>query len=139
MFISAFGAATILPLYSEIVFIGMLECGHTAFWVWAVATAGNSLGAAVNWMLGRYLIHFESRRWFPFKPYSLHRSQAWFQRYGVWSLLLAWMPVIGDGLTFIAGIMRVHFGLFFVLTASGKGARYGLLYWAHSGYLQLAA
>ena len=136
LFLSAFGAATILPFYSEIAFIGMLEQGFAPFWVWLVATAGNSLGAAVNWVLGRYLTHFEGRRWFPFKAESLHRSQAWFQKYGVWSLLFAWLPIGGDALTFIAGVMRVRFGIFLALTTIGKGARYAVLYLVYSGYLQ---
>jgi len=139
LFLSALGAATILPLSSEIVFVGMLEQGFVPFLVWLVATVGNSLGAAVNWILGRYLTRFETRRWFPFKPESLHRAQAWFQKYGVWSLLFAWLPIGGDALTFIAGIMRVRFSLFLLLTAIGKGARYAVLYLLYSGYIQLAS
>ena len=137
LFLSAFGAATIVPISSEIVFIGMLEQGFDPFLVWLVATTGNSLGAVVNLILGRFLTRFETRRWFPFKPDSLHRSQAWFQKYGVWSLLLAWLPVVGDALTFVAGLMRVRFELFFVLTAIGKGARYAVLYFIYSGFIQL--
>ena len=133
LFLSAFGAATILPFYSEIAFIAMLEQGYAPFWVWLVATAGNSLGAVVNWVLGRYLTRFESKRWFPFKADSLHRSQAWFQKYGVWSLLFAWLPIGGDALTFVAGVMRVRFEIFFALTAIGKGARYAVLYLIYSG------
>lgn len=136
LFLSAFGAATILPFSSEIVFIGMLEQGYAPFWVWLIATAGNSLGSVVNWIMGRFLTRFESRRWFPFKPESLHRSQAWFQKYGIWSLLFAWLPVGGDALTFIAGVMKVRFEVFFILTAIGKGARYALLYFLYSGFLQ---
>ena len=134
LFLSAFGAATILPLSSEIAFIGLLEEGYDPIWVWLVATAGNSLGAVVNWILGRFLTRFETRRWFPFKPGSLHRSQAWFQKYGVWSLLFAWLPIVGDALTFVAGVMRVRFALFFVLTAVGKGARYAVVYLIYSGF-----
>ena len=137
LFLGAFGAATILPFSSEIVFVGMLDQGYAPFWVWLVATLGNSLGAAVNWLLGRYLTRFEGKRWFPFKPESLHRSQAWFQKYGVWSLLFAWLPIGGDALTFIAGIMRIRFSLFLVLTAIGKGARYAVLYLVYSGFIQL--
>ena len=136
LFLSAFGAATILPFSSEIVFIGMLEQGYAPFSVWLIATAGNSLGSVVNWIMGRFLTRFESRRWFPFKPESLHRSQAWFQKYGIWSLLFAWLPVGGDALTFIAGVMKVRFEVFFILTAIGKGARYALLYFLYSGFLQ---
>ncbi|MGV6806424.1 MAG: YqaA family protein [bacterium] len=127
LFLSAFGAATLLPFYSEVTLIALLEQGYAPASLWLVASVGNTLGSAVNWALGRYLTHFESRSWFPFKPASLHRAQAWFQKYGVWSLLLAWLPVGGDPLTFIAGVMRVNFWKFLILVAIGKAARYGLL------------
>jgi len=127
LFTSAFLAATLLPAYSEVLFVGLLGAGYDPFWLWASASLGNTLGAAVNWALGRYLLHFEDRRWFPFKRDRLGVAQRWFQRYGVWSLLMAWLPVGGDALTFIAGMMRVHFLLFFLLTAIGKSARYAML------------
>ena len=129
LFISAFGAATLLPFYSEVTLSVLLAQPHNALLLWVVATTGNTLGAAVNWWLGCYLNRFESRAWFPFKLKTLHRAQAWFQRYGSWSLLLAWLPIGGDALTFIAGIMRVPFGLFLMLTAIGKGARYAIVIW----------
>jgi membrane protein YqaA with SNARE-associated domain len=127
LFLTAFLAATLLPGYSEVLFAGLLASGYKPFALWGWATAGNSLGAAVNWLLGRYLLHFRDRRWFPFDPDNLGRAQIWFQRYGIWSLLLAWAPVIGDALTFVAGLMRVRFGLFLLLTTIGKGARYAIL------------
>lgn len=127
LFAVAFLAATILPAYSEVMFAGLLAAGHDPFALWAWATAGNTLGAALNWVLGRYLLHFQDRRWFPFRLDTLQRTQAWFQRYGVWSLLLAWMPIGGDALTFIAGVMRVRFWIFFTLTGIGKGMRYAIL------------
>jgi membrane protein YqaA with SNARE-associated domain len=127
LFAVAFLAATILPAYSEVLFAGMLTAGYDPFALWAWATAGNTLGAAVNWVMGRYLLHFQDRRWFPFKPGTLGPAQRWFQRYGVWSLLLAWAPIGGDALTFIAGLMRVRFDLFLLLTAIGKGTRYAIV------------
>lgn len=123
----AFLAATILPAYSEVLFAGLITQGYDPFLLWVFATGGNTLGSAVNWFMGRYLLHFQDRRWFPFRADSLGRSQRWFQKYGVWSLLMAWAPIGGDALTFIAGIMRVNFLLFFVLTGIGKGLRYGFL------------
>lgn len=133
LFAGAFLAATLLPAYSELMFAGLLSAGYEPLALWAWATAGNTLGSAVNWLLGRYLLHFQERRWFPFKTKSLGTAQRWFQKYGVWSLLMAWAPIGGDALTFIAGMMRVRFDLFLVLTALGKGARYaillGLLQW----------
>jgi membrane protein YqaA with SNARE-associated domain len=127
LFFSAFLAATLVPAYSELVLVGLVSAGYDPLALWLWASAGNTLGSAVNWLLGRYLLHFQDRKWFPFKTTSLGLSQRWFQKYGVWSLLLAWMPVGGDALTFIAGIMQVRFSVFIVLTAIGKATRYAIL------------
>lgn len=127
LFLVAFLSATLLPGYSEVMIVGLLAAGHEPIGLWAWATAGNTLGAVLNWALGRFLLRFRSRRWFPFRPDDLGRAQRWFQRFGVWSLLLAWAPVIGDALTFVAGVMRVRFDLFLLLTAIGKGTRYAIL------------
>ena len=127
LFVSAFLAATLVPFYSEILFTGLLAAGYDPLALWLWASTGNTLGSAVNWALGRYLRHFEDRRWFPFKRSNLGRAQDWFQKYGVWSLLMAWLPVGGDALTFIAGMMRVSFPVFLILTAIGKATRYAFL------------
>lgn len=127
LFLVSLAAATILPAYSEIMFAGLLAAGYEPLALWAWATAGNTLGAAVNWALARYLLHFQDRPWFPFRPDRLGRAQRWFQRYGVWSLLMAWAPVGGDALTFIAGFMRVRFDVFILLTGIGKGLRYAIV------------
>lgn len=123
----AFLAATLLPAYSEVMLAGLLTQGYDPWALWFWATLGNTLGAAVNWALGRFLLRFQDRKWFPFKVDQLGAAQRWYQRWGVWSLLLAWAPVGGDALTFIAGVMKVRFDLFLVLTAIGKGARYAVL------------
>jgi len=136
LFGSAFLAATIFPFYSEIVLVTLLTQGKSVWLIWLFATIGNTLGAAVNWFLGRYLLHFEKRSWFPFKANKLSSAQRWFQRYGVWSLLFTWMPVVGDALTFIAGMMRVNFWLFLILTAIGKGLRYLVVILIALGALQ---
>lgn len=127
LFISAFLAATLVPAYSELVFSSLLIAGHDPLALWLWASVGNTLGSVVNWALGRYLLHYQDRRWFPFKAGSMDMSQRWFQKYGVWSLLLAWAPVGGDALTFIAGFMRVHFVPFIILTGIGKALRYAIL------------
>ena len=125
LFFSAFLAATLLPFYSEVVLVALLSA-NPELWsmLWLVATLGNTAGAALNWLLGRYFLHFQNRRWFPFNEDKLSGAQQWFQRYGVWSLLLAWLPVGGDALTFVAGVMRVRFAVFWTLTLIGKGLRY---------------
>lgn len=124
LFGSAFLAATILPFYSEVILFAMLRDGGDPMALVVVATLGNTLGAVVNWLLGRYLLHFQDRRWFYFNRTQVARAQNWFQRYGFWSLLMAWAPVGGDALTLVAGFMKVRLGLFLALVATGKALRY---------------
>lgn len=124
LFASAFLAATILPFYSEVVLFALLRAGGDPLLLVIVATLGNTLGAVVNWILGRFLLHFQDRRWFYFKPEQIARAQDWYQRYGFWSMLLAWLPIGGDALTFIAGIMKVRLDVFLLLVGTGKAARY---------------
>jgi len=122
LFFSAFGAATLLPLQSEAVLVGLL-LGQPEAW----ATLGNVLGSVVNWLLGRAIEHLRDKRWFPFSTAQLARAQQRYQRWGQWSLLLSWMPVIGDPLTLIAGIMREPFWRFLLLVSVAKAGRYALL------------
>jgi membrane protein YqaA with SNARE-associated domain len=124
LFASAFLAATILPFYSEVVLFAMLRNGGDPLTLVTIATVGNTLGAVVNWALGRYLLHFQDRPWFYFKHHQIEKAQRWYSRHGFWSLLLAWLPIGGDALTFIAGIMKVRLWLFIVLVGTGKAARY---------------
>lgn len=125
LFLSAFLAATLLPLSSEAVLAALSQArGFDIAVLLAVATLGNTLGATANWALGRYCLRWRDRNWFPFSPEQLERAARWFRRYGLWSLLLAWAPVFGDPLTFAAGALRVRFVPFLILVALGKGARY---------------
>jgi len=124
LFVSAFLAATILPFYSEVILFALLRAGGDPFILVVVATAGNTLGAVVNWVMGRYLLKFQDRRWFYFKPAQIDKAQRWYNRYGFWSLLMAWLPIGGDALTFIAGIMKVRMTVFLLLVGTGKAARY---------------
>ncbi len=124
LFSSAFLAATIIPFYSEVMLYVLIRQGESAWLLIGVASLGNTLGAAVNWVLGRFLLHYQDRRWFYFKPEQVEKAQRWFQSYGVWSLLFAWLPIGGDALTFIAGVMRVRFWIFISLVGIGKTCRY---------------
>ena len=127
---TAFLAATILPISSEVVLAVIIATTPDALWLpILVATAGNTAGAVVNWALGRFFIQYRDRRWFPVPEHQLVKASRWFQRYGVWSLLFAWLPVVGDPLTLAAGLLRVPFWTFLPLVAIGKGARYGVLAW----------
>lgn len=127
LFFTALGSATLLPFYSEILFYALLQKDYSPVGLWLAATLGNTLGAVVNWAIGWWLVDYADRRWFPFKERHVKRAQGWFNRYGTWTLLLSWMPVGGDALTFVAGMMRVRFPLFLLLVAIGKGVRYLIL------------
>ena len=124
LFGSAFLAATILPFYSEVFLFAMLRDGGNPFILVAVATLGNTLGAVVNWFLGLHLLKYQDKRWFYFSRKQISKAQAWYQRYGFWSLLFAWLPIGGDALTLIAGIMKVRLWLFLLLVGAGKALRY---------------
>lgn len=127
LFWSAFGAATILPFYSEVVLVAMLEAGHDVALLWLFATVGNTLGSVVNWAIAWHVDALVDRRWVPVTEAQLERSRRWFYKYGYWSLLLAWLPVGGDALTFVGGLMRVRLGVFILLVGIGKGARYAAI------------
>ena len=128
VFTTAFLAATLLPAASEAVLAGTaLAGGADTVLLLAVASAGNTLGSVVNWGLGRYLWRWRDHRWFPVRAPALERVSGWFNRFGIWSLLFAWLPVVGDPLTLVAGVLRVKFLPFLILVAIGKTARYALV------------
>ncbi|ROL83545.1 YqaA family protein [Pseudomonas chlororaphis] len=136
LFLAAFGAATLLPLQSEAVLVGLLLNGQHPVWLLlAVATLGNVLGSLVNWWLGQRLEHYKDRRWFPVGPRHLQRARGHYQRYGHWSLLLSWLPIIGDPLTLVAGIMGEPLKRFLLVVILAKGARYGVLAWMTLGWV----
>ena len=135
LFVAAFGAATLLPLQSEAVLVGLLLNGQHGLWLLlAVATAGNVLGSLVNWWLGRGIERFKDRRWFPLSPARLEQAGQHYRRYGHWSLLLSWLPIVGDPLTLVAGVMREPLARFLLIVTLAKGARYAVLAWATLGW-----
>ncbi|MEP1587267.1 MAG: YqaA family protein [Tateyamaria sp.] len=125
LFLSAFVAATILPMQSEAVLVGLLIAEiHPALFLVLVATTGNVLGSVINWYLGRHLLKYKTNRWFPCSQTQLERAQSWYGRYGRWTLLGSWLPVVGDPLTVVAGLMREPISSFVVLVTIAKAARY---------------
>lgn len=128
LFLTALAAATILPMQSEAALVGLLMTDAYPVWVLlAVASIGNVLGSVINWLLGRGVERFRGRRWFPARPAALDRAQGWYRRYGKWSLLLSWAPVIGDPLTVVAGVLREPFPIFLILVTFAKVGRYLVL------------
>ena len=130
LFATAFGAASLLPVASEPLLIGLqLADRYPPVALWGAATLGNTAGAVLNWWLARYALHWQDRPWFPFRGRALEQAGNGFRRYGVWSLLLAWAPVVGDALTFVAGLLRVRLDVFLLLVGLGKGLRYAAVMW----------
>ncbi|MGS0738163.1 YqaA family protein [Pseudomonas sp. GG8] len=128
LFLAAFGAATLLPMQSEALLVGMLFSDqYVASTLLAVATLGNVLGSALNWILGRSIEQFRHKRWFPVSENQLEKAQQSYLRFGRWSLLLSWVPIIGDPLTVVAGVMREPLWSFLLIVTLAKGVRYLVL------------
>jgi len=128
LFVAALGAATLLPMQSEAVLVGMLLSDrYVVSTLLAVATVGNVLGSALNWLLGRSVERFRHKRWFPVSESKLEKAQQSYLRYGRWSLLLSWVPIIGDPLTVVAGVMREPLWSFLLIVTLAKGVRYLVL------------
>lgn len=128
LFLTALAAATILPAQSEVVLAGLLLTGKYPVWALiAVASVGNVLGSVINWSIGYGIAGFRDRKWFPAKSSTMDRAQRWYRRYGRWSLLLSWAPIIGDPLTVVAGILREPLPVFLALVTLAKVGRYLVL------------
>ncbi len=127
LFLVALVSATLLPGGSE-VWLARLWClGEPALMLWAVATAGNTLGSLINVWMGRYARRFQDRRWFPASPAGLARAERWYFCFGEWSLLFSWAPVVGDPLTVLAGVFRLPWWRAILLITLAKGGRYALV------------
>ena len=130
LFFISFLAATILPFSSELTLAGLIaSSNYDNLLLLIVASFGNVLGSAVNWALGFYSRNLTYKKWFPFKETQIERSSKWFRKFGKWSLLFAWVPVLGDPLTLVSGILRVKFIDFIILVAIGKVSRYLIVFY----------
>ena len=133
LFLSAFGAATLLPLQSEAVLLGLLiQEQHSVMALIAIASLGNILGSCVNWWLGLKIEQYKDKRWFPVSESKLQQAQQIYRKYGFWSLLLSWVPVIGDPITLIAGLMKENFARFLLMVSVAKIGRYLFIYLAYA-------
>ena len=130
LFLISFLAATILPFSSELTLAGfMATSNYNNLLLLIVASFGNVLGSVVNWILGFYSRNLSKIKWFPFKDEQIEKSSKWFNKFGRWSLLFAWVPIIGDPLTLAAGLLRVKFIQFLILVTIGKVSRYLVIFY----------
>lgn len=124
LFASSFLSATLLPGNSEVVLVAMLLSGVSQPWLLVlIATMGNSFGGLTNVILGRFFPLREKSRW-------QEKAVGWLKSYGAATLLLSWMPVIGDLLCLLAGWMRISWGPVLFFLCLGKALRYVLVAWA---------
>jgi membrane protein YqaA with SNARE-associated domain len=125
LFAVALVAATLFPLQSEALLAGLLIAHKQPVWMLVVvASVGNVVGSTINWALGRSIEKLRDKRWFPIKGRALDRAENWYKRFGRWTLLLSWTPVIGDPLTMIAGVLREPLWSFLLIVTIAKTARY---------------
>ena len=130
LFTISFLAATILPFSSELTLAGLIATSnYDNLILLIVASFGNTLGSVVNWALGFYSRNLTTKKWFPFKETQIERSSKWFDKFGKLSLLFAWVPIIGDPLTLVAGLLRVKFFNFLILVMIGKISRYLVIFY----------
>lgn len=128
LFFVAFASATLLPMGSEALLLYDISQGYTLWLLWLVASVGNTLGSMVNYWLG-----LKGEGYLETKGYlsreKMDKARASFGKYGGWTLLLSWTPIIGDPLTFIAGVLRYKFRWFVLIVTFAKAARYAAIVW----------
>ena len=130
LFFVSFLGGSILPVSSELTLVGLLSTNsYNELGLLIIASLGNILGAAFNWILGFHLLKYVNKKWFPFTLNEIDKASLWFKKFGIWSLLFAWVPIIGDPLTLGAGILKLRFSIFLFLVSIGKISRYSILYY----------
>jgi membrane protein YqaA with SNARE-associated domain len=129
LFLLSFLASTLLPLGSEWLLVLMLVKGYDPATSVLTATVGNTLGACTTWLVGRYGGDWLMGRLFRISEQQRQRAEAWYQHYGIFSLLLSWLPVVGDPLCLVGGLLKIRFTIFLLLVGVGKLARYAVVAW----------
>lgn len=127
LFLTSFASATLLPGGSEALFLYLLSQKLDPILLLSVATLGNTLGSLTNYLLGKYATDFALSKGY-MKEKHLTKASSLFEKYGAWSLLFSWLPIIGDPLTFVAGIVRYAWWKFCIIVCFAKLARYFFIY-----------
>lgn len=125
LFLSSFLSATILPGQSEIALTSLIILNnHSLSFLVFIASLGNILGSLFNWFIGCKLERFKKKKWFPVTDLQLKKASNWYHKYGKWTLLLSWVPFVGDPITIVAGIFRVPIMYFILIVSFAKTMRY---------------
>lgn len=124
LFLLSLCASTLIPIGSEWLLVALLLQGEDATAAVLVATIGNSLGGASSYLVGRLGSDWLAEKVLRITSSRRERSEALFEKYGSWSLFFSWLPIVGDPLCLVGGLLKIHFGRFSLLVVSGKGVRY---------------
>ena len=129
LFTLSFFVATIVPFGSEAYLAKLIiENKHNITLLFISASLGNILGSVFNWICGYYSSYLLKKKWFPISKKKMNKSSTFFIKYGKWSLLLGWVPFIGDPITFVAGTLKYPFAPFLFFVSIGKIGRYLIVY-----------
>ncbi len=132
----SFISATLLPLGSEALLLYYASDSTLSLpMLWGSASVGNTLGGMTNWLLGRYFLQYKDKQWFPMTVETHQKAERFFNRYGLWSLLFTWLPVVGDGIALISGVLGAPIRYVLPFVFIGKAVRYALLLWGSSYFL----
>lgn len=133
LFITAFISATLFPLGSEAVLLYYAsQEEYAVLTLLLVASVGNTLGSLLNWYIGRYVYQFGQGRWRWLSDGKHRKITGWFTKYGWWSVLFCWLPVVGDGIALVSGALKMPLTLFLPMVFIGKGARYAVVLYAQN-------
>ena len=131
LFTLSFFVATVIPFGSEAYLASLIILNkYNIYLLLFSASLGNILGSVFNWICGYYSGYFIKKRWIPINQKKIDKATFYFSKYGKWSLLLSWVPFIGDPITFAAGILRYSFLHFLILVSIGKVGRYLTIYFS---------
>jgi len=126
LFTVAFLSATLLPMGSEALLLYDISQNYSLLLLWIFATLGNTLGSMVNYWLGLKGENYLEEKGH-LSAQKMEKARGFFDTYGGWTLLLSWVPIIGDPLTFVAGVLRYNFKWFSLIVAVAKGTRYAIV------------
>ena len=127
LFFSALISSTLFPGGSEALLLYRLDEGGDVVLLVLIATVGNVLGILITYAMGRLGNEALHRKWLRISEAQTEKAEKWFEKYGKASLLLAWLPIVGDPLCLVAGLLRCHLMTFLLLVSIGKLARYAVL------------
>jgi membrane protein YqaA with SNARE-associated domain len=127
LFITSFLASTVLPMGSEALVVLLIKSDHNFYAVVLLATIGNYLGACTTYYLGLKGRSGVIEKYMSISKKDLEKADRWFTRYGSYALLFTWLPLIGDALTAVGGLLKLDFRIFSFYVFIGKFARYLVL------------